>query len=777
MAKIYGHNDAVDFAAKNLITFNGSFARGAGQPLDKTAIWYPKDGVSGYNRALAYAATDAAYVGQELAVIDVTYAEDGTTVTGTSVKFYGIQDAAGTLKELGAKPTGDDASIEVDASGLVSVFGFAGAQNGTLPVRENGVLTWKTLEDIGAGDGNDNTTYQFAANEAGNGFVVTPLFNGQPIKDGETQVKYEVALNVYTKTEVDAKLDTKASKTELADAVAAEKTRAEAAEAKALSDAKEYAKEYTDAEAKKVADRVTELETAVNDEATGLAKHEERIQAMETFWSATEDSDGIVNKLKEIQDYIASDETGAAAMAGDIKANADAIKVLNGDDAGSVNKKIADAIAPLATTEAVDTELAKKVDVATYNADKETFAVKSDVNTELGKKVNVSDYNAEKATFATKEELTAHSNTAEATYAKKADVYTTEQIDTMIAGINQGNQESASAVNTKLTNYITSNDKEIANLKEKDAALTTAVEAAQARADKGVEDASKASQAVTQLEQGQVFTNKTNIENLSAVVSGTGADDKTSHAYKIGQLEAANLAHATEFTTLSGKVDTNSAEIANKANASDVYTKAEAKALIDAKADAATTYSKDEVDAKVKDAIDKIPEVDFTPYAKVVDVDVIYKAGVDGGAATGVLADEITRAKAAEKANADAISALVGTDTDKTIRAIAAEETAAIVAGADSKYDTLKEIADFIMNDETGAAAMANDIAALKTKVDTGTKTVSAYVNDAIATIIQPKASAEVTVAADGTLGIGEINVNKLTQTAGDTLILNGGKA
>lgn len=39
------------------------------------------------------------------------------------------------------------------------------------------------------------------------------------------------------------------------------------------------------------------------------------------------------------------------------------------------------------------------------------------------------------------------------------------------------------------------------------------------------------------------------------------------------------------------------------------------------------------------------------------------------------------------------------------------------------------------------------------------------------------KASAEVTVAEDGTLGIGEINVNKLVQDEGSFLILNGGNA
>jgi hypothetical protein len=67
------------------------------------------------------------------------------------------------------------------------------------------------------------------------------------------------------------------------------------------------------------------------------------------------------------------------------------------------------------------------------------------------------------------------------------------------------------------------------------------------------------------------------------------------------------------------------------------------------------------------------------------------------------------------EANTTAIETLIGSvagDDDKSVREIAAEETAKIVAGADTKYDTLKEIADFILGDETGAAKMANDIAA-----------------------------------------------------------------
>ena len=60
------------------------------------------------------------------------------------------------------------------------------------------------------------------------------------------------------------------------------------------------------------------------------------------------------------------------------------------------------------------------------------------------------------------------------------------------------------------------------------------------------------------------------------------------------------------------------------------------------------------------------------------------------------------------------ISTLIGEDKDKSIRSVAAEEVAKIVDSADTRYDTLKEIADWIINDTTGSAQMANDISALK---------------------------------------------------------------
>ena len=71
-----------------------------------------------------------------------------------------------------------------------------------------------------------------------------------------------------------------------------------------------------------------------------------------------------------------------------------------------------------------------------------------------------------------------------------------------------------------------------------------------------------------------------------------------------------------------------------------------------------------------------------------------------------------------------------------TANAAAATKVAEIVAGADADFDTLKEIADWILNDTTGAADMANDIAALEAKLqgvdETVVKSIAEAINDAL---------------------------------------------
>ena len=90
---------------------------------------------------------------------------------------------------------------------------------------------------------------------------------------------------------------------------------------------------------------------------------------------------------------------------------------------------------------------------------------------------------------------------------------------------------------------------------------------------------------------------------------------------------------------------------------------------------------------------------------------------------------------AAHEANAAAIATLNGAadvagSVANTANAAAAAKVAEIVANADADFDTLKEIADWILNDTTGAADMANDIAALQGLV--GDKAVAEQIADAI---------------------------------------------
>lgn len=126
------------------------------------------------------------------------------------------------------------------------------------------------------------------------------------------------------------------------------------------------------------------------------------------------------------------------------------------------------------------------------------------------------------------------------------------------------------------------------------------------------------------------------------------------------------------------------------------------------------------------------------------EIDVL-QAATAGYNADNTIANAISGVNDAAAANASAIgelqtsvSTLVGEDTGKSVRVVAAEETAKIVANADTKYDTLKEIADWIMSDTTGAAEMANDIAEMQgllgvTEGEALPKTVDERIADAIA--------------------------------------------
>lgn len=83
------------------------------------------------------------------------------------------------------------------------------------------------------------------------------------------------------------------------------------------------------------------------------------------------------------------------------------------------------------------------------------------------------------------------------------------------------------------------------------------------------------------------------------------------------------------------------------------------------------------------------------------------------------------------------VDTLIGNDANKSVRTIANEELAKqlIAEDAQESLDTLAEIAAWIQEHPSDAAAMNEAIVALQNKVDTGDKNVSAYVADAIAAL------------------------------------------
>ena len=83
-----------------------------------------------------------------------------------------------------------------------------------------------------------------------------------------------------------------------------------------------------------------------------------------------------------------------------------------------------------------------------------------------------------------------------------------------------------------------------------------------------------------------------------------------------------------------------------------------------------------------------------------------------------------TAQAAAIKVVQDQVTKLVGSDTNKSVRTVAAEETSKIVAGANTSYDTLKEIADWITSDTTGAAAMNSQVQTNKSDIAGLTNTI-----------------------------------------------------
>lgn len=352
--------------------------------------------------------------------------------------------------------------------------------------------------------------------------------------------------------------------------------------------------------------------------------------------------------------------------------------------------------------------------------------------------------------------------------------YVADTISQMTGG------ESAADVLLALNNYKDDNDARVGAIETKNNEQDTAINKAQ-------EDATKANSDIAGLNT-TVGTHGSDLEAIKGRLTPLETA-KGEHETRLGvidgkltALEAEDLKINTLLGEIAGKQTALESEDARlgsliQANTTAIDTKADKTAL---ETLAGKVYTKTEVDTLLQN----------------LDLSTVNAAIA---ANTKAISDEKTRAESAEAGLSSRIDSIVGEDSGKTIRAIAGEEVAKVVDSAPEAFDTLKEIAVWIANDETGAAAMANQIAAHNTilagfggegqpadvKTFVESSIAAAKYELPIATIEAVggiKAAAAtvdnaVQVAEDGIASVARINVNTLVQTEGETITLYGGKA
>lgn len=162
---------------------------------------------------------------------------------------------------------------------------------------------------------------------------------------------------------------------------------------------------------------------------------------------------------------------------------------------------------------------------------------------------------------------------------------------------------------------------------------------------------------------------------------------------------------------------------------------------------------------------------DIAANKKAVEDEATRAKTAEGTNATAI-SDEATRAKAAEKVNADAIAA-------ETTRAETAEKANADAIAELKKADYAGITSEKIAQWDAAQPNVIEKIQVNGTEIAISEKTVNIPLATAARAglIVSSDAENAISVSDTGVATVNNINVNKLVQTAGDELILNGGKA
>ena len=656
------------------------------------------------------------------------------------------------MKEVGVRPAEDNKTISVSADGVVSLLGAATAAKGTLPMldSETGKLTWKTLEDIGAGDG--DTTYEIeplrknkidengadTGEEDPEGEIYGIKYREIPLgatEEEKTAILWtKIPFNVYTESEVDAAIKEVAdlvgvpaedddSTDTLYERIAAEILRATKAES-ALSDRIGAAKDGETAATGVYAYVDGVVNALVNGvDPDKIDSLNELIAWVEAHPAIVEELDGRLNKVEDILDGFGGenepqnvkeyvDDTfaeKATSLAGYGIVDAYTKKQIDENVIGTPGKPELKDAQGAVTQEKVD---GTGIFVNAYSKE-EVNALISQVSggsseTAASVKLQLDTYKStndarslviEKEIWGVDKDGNVNSITGDSridTIEDKLDGIEAKAEVNIVETV-QVNGTALTPDKDRAVNIVINSD----TLAD-GAALKKSITDAAALAQTGVNNAATA-QGTADTALQNAGNNTTLIENLTKATTGGHEGDTSSLAYQIGQLQAHNTEHANEFGILKGRVDTNEETLKNKANSSDVYTKAQIGTF---DTNTTTIVKMIEDEAKRADAAEKTnANAIATIYHKEGDAD-----------ATGILAEEIARATAAEKVNAEAIAALAGTDNKSTVKANA--DAIAMIQGGDtnkSMRTVAREEANLVA---TAAMEFKGAISELPTNLD-----------------------------------------------------------
>lgn len=783
--------------AKQTWSAGVAFKRSNPLPLDAYSVFATQE------LAETYASTSSvAYPGQVVAYADAT---------GSMVACVLTQTADGTgleLKQIGVIPVGDDKTVDVTASGAISIHGASEAADGTVPVMTltDGKLAveWKTLEEIGAGDGNDNTTYTFEKIVKGEGETAeTYGIKITPYENGVAKTAIEIPFAVYTISEIDNIVED------------------------AIDTAVAEANAYTDEQIGAIEDVIASL----NHFKTQIVSSVEEVTEEGVLYLIKDES---VEGSDKYDEYILVD--GVATLIGDT--TTDLSNYYDIDDIDGIVDSIETAIEEEATARGlIATDLATfKETVANTYATKEYVGAIPNVPDEQGNNkyegLDVIGYINKKA----QETLAAASGNSSETAAsvkQQLDDYIGSNntrvglIETAIESIESQLTPDAQAnvleaVKVEGTALTIADDKSV-NITRSALGVysTTDVDAKFEATNGAVESITSAFNTFKANEftpvANQVTQNKTDIASIVSTLNGSGEGEG-----RVAGLIEKVASHETAVTVtipgliagVDGKADKNASDIATLQGTVGTLV----NTTIPGISDRVTNIENVELPA-IKENISSASGKITTLEGKVKTIEETTIPGLvsELGTTKTLAESNKTRLDAVEPK----IATLIGSDADKSVREIANEVAASAVADAGhikySKVDALPEVGEaniiYLVSATTSTAEdnvydeyMYLDgkwekigdtrvsLAGYATEEFVGTSIVDALkpVTDDIAAHKSVVASVSalghvksvadtvengVQVAEDGTMSVAKVNVNTLVQTEGEEIIFVAGSA